>query len=422
MSTGLFADEEDGYNIEEETKYKLKLGDESPAPAGDEESLDDFEDVDADIDADIDADVEGDSNDKPFDDEPFDAGVEADEDEDPENFIQQLAGKLGQSLRKYTEQQGQPDFDLEKFAINSVVSATHTAEMDKEDQKDIINKIKSSGKGEDDIDVDVDVDTGDADDDIDADVDTNPTNGEEDLGFDEEPQEENFKLAEQSNPCWDGYEMVGTKKKDGKEVPNCVPKNESKQLGESLDSNINFSNFVRKDNILKKLKEHHDMDYKNYGKYDRDEYMLDGPDVTEAPEIKPAPTKPDTKPDTKPSRRQKPFRPTTKPKVNPKADDGESLIMGEGEASNGKIIKTKYLDDSRAILKVSFEDGNKDIVFNKTDEVLVKPEAYDEPWVYAYESVDSPDGKTYRVGVEFFGNPETNLELSDIHDDYIESV
>ncbi|GAB3195004.1 hypothetical protein GCM10027293_04500 [Pontibacter aydingkolensis] len=30
-----------------------------------------------------------------------------------------------------------------------------------------------------------------------------------------------------NNPCWKGYEAVGTKKKDGKEVPNCVPKNKS---------------------------------------------------------------------------------------------------------------------------------------------------------------------------------------------------
>lgn len=29
------------------------------------------------------------------------------------------------------------------------------------------------------------------------------------------------------DPCWDGYEMVGMKKKNGKEVPNCVPKNEA---------------------------------------------------------------------------------------------------------------------------------------------------------------------------------------------------
>jgi len=29
------------------------------------------------------------------------------------------------------------------------------------------------------------------------------------------------------DPCWDDYEMVGKKMKDGKEVPNCVPKNEA---------------------------------------------------------------------------------------------------------------------------------------------------------------------------------------------------
>ena len=33
------------------------------------------------------------------------------------------------------------------------------------------------------------------------------------------------KLAEKEmvNPCWDGWEMIGTKIKDGVEVPNCVP-------------------------------------------------------------------------------------------------------------------------------------------------------------------------------------------------------
>ena len=29
------------------------------------------------------------------------------------------------------------------------------------------------------------------------------------------------------NPCWKNYEMVGTKMKDGKEVPRCVPKAKS---------------------------------------------------------------------------------------------------------------------------------------------------------------------------------------------------
>jgi hypothetical protein len=29
------------------------------------------------------------------------------------------------------------------------------------------------------------------------------------------------------DPCWKNYEMVGMKKQDGKEVPNCVPKAKS---------------------------------------------------------------------------------------------------------------------------------------------------------------------------------------------------
>lgn len=47
------------------------------------------------------------------------------------------------------------------------------------------------------------------------------------------PTNEEKTLAN-SNPCWKGYKPVGTKKKGGKTVPNCVPKsgdqNESQQL------------------------------------------------------------------------------------------------------------------------------------------------------------------------------------------------
>ena len=32
------------------------------------------------------------------------------------------------------------------------------------------------------------------------------------------------KMKEDKDPCWDNYKMVGTKKKGGKTVPNCVPK------------------------------------------------------------------------------------------------------------------------------------------------------------------------------------------------------
>ena len=42
-------------------------------------------------------------------------------------------------------------------------------------------------------------------------------------GYMEEGLSESEELNEKENPCWDGYEMVGMKDKDGKSVPNCVP-------------------------------------------------------------------------------------------------------------------------------------------------------------------------------------------------------
>lgn len=38
------------------------------------------------------------------------------------------------------------------------------------------------------------------------------------------------KKMKGKDPCWDNHEMVGTKKKNGREVPNCVPKQENTLL------------------------------------------------------------------------------------------------------------------------------------------------------------------------------------------------
>jgi len=32
-----------------------------------------------------------------------------------------------------------------------------------------------------------------------------------------------MKKKNKKGPCWSGYEMIGMKKKGGKNVPNCVP-------------------------------------------------------------------------------------------------------------------------------------------------------------------------------------------------------
>ena len=40
-----------------------------------------------------------------------------------------------------------------------------------------------------------------------------------------------FKMKsplKKKGPCWKGYEMIGTKKKGGRTVPNCVPKKKKK--------------------------------------------------------------------------------------------------------------------------------------------------------------------------------------------------
>ena len=38
-------------------------------------------------------------------------------------------------------------------------------------------------------------------------------------------------MTEEENPCWKGYQMYGMKKKDGKEVPNCVPEDKKEKGG-----------------------------------------------------------------------------------------------------------------------------------------------------------------------------------------------
>jgi hypothetical protein len=49
------------------------------------------------------------------------------------------------------------------------------------------------------------------------------------------------KKMEGKDPCWKGYEMVGTKKKGGKEVPNCVPE-ETEYNKDAVDKAIDSSN------------------------------------------------------------------------------------------------------------------------------------------------------------------------------------
>ena len=41
-------------------------------------------------------------------------------------------------------------------------------------------------------------------------------------------------LRDEDDPCWEGYEMVGFKMKDGKKVPNCVPLSDLSSVADEL--------------------------------------------------------------------------------------------------------------------------------------------------------------------------------------------
>lgn len=70
----------------------------------------------------------------------FDAGVDADEDTDPKKYIQQLTGKLSQSLRKYNSNLPQPETDLCKYVAGMILKQT-TEGLTDGDKKEIIDKI-----------------------------------------------------------------------------------------------------------------------------------------------------------------------------------------------------------------------------------------------------------------------------------------
>ncbi len=122
----------------------------NPAPPPSEPSDDDFG-------GDFDFDNE-ESNDS---DEPnFDDMGDSDEEKDPKTEIESLAGELGQALRDYEKENGEPDLELDKFAINSVASAVHGEDMEESDLNDIIKKVKGGNTDSDD-DAEGDFDFGD---------------------------------------------------------------------------------------------------------------------------------------------------------------------------------------------------------------------------------------------------------------------
>ena len=77
------------------------------------------------------------------------------------------------------------------------------------------------------------------------------------------------KSLAEDDPCWKNYKQVGTKKKGGRRVPNCVPK-------ESMAEN--FSNNMSTEDMISYLRQHHDKnlhpDYVNHLTSTNSEFVL----------------------------------------------------------------------------------------------------------------------------------------------------
>lgn len=373
-------------------------------------------------------------DDKPFDDEPFDAGVEADPESDPEKYIQQLSGKLGQELRKYTEELGAPDYDLEKFAINSVLSATNTGEMDQQDQSDIIQKVKSSttdGTGKKNDEPEPQDDGG----------------GEEDIPSDEPLDLDNIDMEESVLEKKSTDDLLNkkvyvanrkeigiVKKQDGEDIVVQMPKNgeminvtlaDVKEVTEAHNPNGNGKTVfedpylgVEDDgmeenkyaSLAKKIKE---MVEENF-------MTLDAQPMVEpkvAPKVEPAPKRE--------TRRAKPWRiiPEDLPNPNPKADTPD--ISDVDFTKKPEVVDVSKFSQDRNSVSITFDvDGVRfhGINFVNNGEVLEKPMDYDEPWIYSFDTEPLENGKQYYIEVAFYGNPATNLELAGFADGKVPNI
>ena len=91
-------------------------------------------------------------------DSNFDAGIDVNEEDDPKRYIQQLTGKLSQSLRNYNNELPSPDADLNKY-VAGMINKQALKGLKDNDVKDILSKINSDEevddgddeKGDDDI-------------------------------------------------------------------------------------------------------------------------------------------------------------------------------------------------------------------------------------------------------------------------------
>ena len=267
----IIADDEE--SIDEKTVIKV----DAPAPPPVEAPVED------EVEADPFADEEGmEGEEDPFADEEGMEGEEGMEDEEGDETtkkIQKYTGKVGQLLRDKDE----PDPELDKYVINSIVSAIDWEEIPDEDVEDIIAKIEGEdeedGEGDefatgDEEVVDLDAEEG-------GDEDPFAEEGGEELAESEEGEEKEEEKEEEE-------EVKESRIFSKKQLMESFLKNTTKK---SLKKVLKETHRVCEDCLGEgcescgQMDEHHNLSDTNYGKYDRNEYVTmkeEGMDVMDA--------------------------------------------------------------------------------------------------------------------------------------------
>ena len=129
-------------------------------------------------------------------DADFDAGVDADEEQDPKRYIQQLTGKLSQTLQKYSDENGQPDVDLNKYVAGMITKQAMKG-LSEDDAQDILDKVKAG----DDFSAEGD------------EPDEDSAQGQGGLHQDEMPQEGPQQGQEPANPMGESFRRFSRKPK-----------------------------------------------------------------------------------------------------------------------------------------------------------------------------------------------------------------
>ena len=245
-----------------------------------------------------------------IDDEGIDdEGMDDEDGDETTKKIQKLTGKVTQLMRDMDD----PDSELDKYVINSVISAIDFEEMDEEDVEDIIAKIEGedeeAGEGDEfdteEVDVDLDVEEFPEGEPSEDQI-TEDSEGEEtyNYGEDEGADEKKLKKLKKKKQTKDtkSHETALSKDEDYDEDHE-----DREEEGTEFNESRSFSKkqlmetFLRKNvkNSLKKvlkenhsmceeclgegcescMGEHHNLSDTNYGEYNRNEYMLEDDDM-----------------------------------------------------------------------------------------------------------------------------------------------